>query len=1094
MKEKILVYDDQVREFVGGKLEFVDQTHRVDALRNHFDKVIKTEVFDKLDDISNKSILAVGQGAYNSLRNKTDFGLRTSNNFFLLTQLPILKLSQLNTEVVFMDNLVIDERGRDKLRIYFTQEGKQQVIPDLPNKVFITKLIESYKYIELLKNYSGELGFDYETNGFPEDEFFSIVGSGFSTIDTGFYFDWRCLYLDNPDEFNNTFLPKFKSLLDKKHKEIIVFNYRFEMNASYNYFNTFYKFIDAGIYRVIIGKHQQQYWTLKYMAQFFLKVGNWDANYDGLIKRFNESGALQSRESLEEFVDNSEFDDETKLEFLKWYDSGYTTEFNVIPTKLIGEYCMLDSYYTLMIHKENQKTYSDDCIQVFASNARFAARMTEPFIDLELRDSMLNESLNNSNNYNLLAGWIYWKRKYEEVDEEIINTYESLPDKVREVLKLGVDSSTKLRFGKSICIHIFDEDYDNHINSSILYKVFGNEYPILEDKIVQTLGPEWIYDNIKRQRTIFEVITNHVMEFLETPFENIQEVGYISAIVNNLIRLEAISDDMENILDKPIQDRLQLREQLKGIFNLASGSGSGNEFNQYNRLNPMLSGAMEVAYWDDIVSNGIHYEKNFNPEVSHDLTHLNSMKEVINYISQYKSKPSKEKLDFMSIDIRLPEIDFRWLFHTKRILINEVVNKEFFEYFNNIKNMSIKQLKEDGRDYEDIIMRLLHLGFNKYTKLITTYLGNYFEPTIFKDYNKDLRVLRTDNPSIPRIRFSFNPHSADTKRWSSGAHTIPSSSHTKRVITSPLGMFNSYFDISAAEVRTFAYYSQDSKLMHYFDNGIDPYLATAEVVFPEKTDGERYALRNAFKVVVLGLFFGMGADSLAGNLGSTVQESEVYLNAVMSEFPTLVAFIDELRNYASKYGMARSRLGDIIPVPRGQAYTKGVNSVIQSNTSVILVYGFENLLGMSDELDYGLQSFMTVHDSASFYNRLDNLATTYDFYDEHFRRFVVDRFTTNYAFDLMIGDSYWSDLFLGRSDEDGFVPIKGNSGSIKLFLDHARKTHDTEIISDNFDENNLNYIDHEMTNSYHLVTPSFHFLTHENSEIKLKLHNRNLIV
>lgn len=67
-----------------------------------------------------------------------------------------------------------------------------------------------------------------------------------------------------------------------------------------------------------------------------------------------------------------------------------------------------------------------------------------------------------------------------------------------------------------------------------------------------------------------------------------------------------------------------------------------------------------------------------------------------------------------------------------------------------------------------------------------------------------------------------------SKRWSGPFHTIYSKSDIKRIVTSPKGYLMSYFDISAAEVRSLAFFSKDPKLCEMFLTGQDPYVWTAK--------------------------------------------------------------------------------------------------------------------------------------------------------------------------------------------------------------------------------------------------------------------------
>jgi DNA polymerase I-like protein with 3'-5' exonuclease and polymerase domains len=66
-------------------------------------------------------------------------------------------------------------------------------------------------------------------------------------------------------------------------------------------------------------------------------------------------------------------------------------------------------------------------------------------------------------------------------------------------------------------------------------------------------------------------------------------------------------------------------------------------------------------------------------------------------------------------------------------------------------------------------------------------------------------------------------------------HTVPSRDECKRIISAPKGELLSYFDISAAEVRTISYMSKDPIMIDLWEANKDLYVETALMVNPSLT-------------------------------------------------------------------------------------------------------------------------------------------------------------------------------------------------------------------------------------------------------------------
>ena len=135
-----------------------------------------------------------------------------------------------------------------------------------------------------------------------------------------------------------------------------------------------------------------------------------------------------------------------------------------------------------------------------------------------------------------------------------------------------------------------------------------------------------------------------------------------------------------------------------------------------------------------------------------------------------------------------------------------------------------------------------------------------------------------------------------------------------------------------------AYISQDPVLLGAFEKGEDPYLAVARLLYNNKSLEKSSPERNAAKVIVLALFYGMGVVTLAYRLGVTVATAREQLAAFKRQFRKVYSAVDsivreaEARHY-SETVLGRRRYGDpSMPGFKG----KMVNFPIQSTSAEML--------------------------------------------------------------------------------------------------------------------------------------------------------------
>lgn len=112
-------------------------------------------------------------------------------------------------------------------------------------------------------------------------------------------------------------------------------------------------------------------------------------------------------------------------------------------------------------------------------------------------------------------------------------------------------------------------------------------------------------------------------------------------------------------------------------------------------------------------------------------------------------------------------------------------------------------------DFKDVFKFLrkfciMQCLFKKYVKVDSTYINGLFKgfDRVVHDTPKLVPDVRdeTRNDNVVKMFPRYLVCEKDTKRWSSGYHTIISHSDIKRIVTAPPGYLLTYFDIKLDSV------------------------------------------------------------------------------------------------------------------------------------------------------------------------------------------------------------------------------------------------------------------------------------------------------
>lgn len=230
------------------------------------------------------------------------------------------------------------------------------------------------------------------------------------------------------------------------------------------------------------------------------------------------------------------------------------------------------------------------------------------------------------------------------------------------------------------------------------------------------------------------------------------------------------------------------------------------------------------------------------------------------------------------------------------------------------------------------------LLYRELQKLLSTYI------------EKMLELIQSDG----RLRAEFLQASTVTGRMgcqNPNLQNIPIRTEYGRRIraafNAPKGKCILSLDYSQIELRVAAGLSGDEKLINVFKSGADIHTAVAANVFgvpPEHVDKE---MRRRAKVINFGILYGMGANALRQNLGSSVTRDEAanYLHEYFAQYPDLNTWVEKTKRDAERQGFVETVFGrrryllgfkSAMPQMRSQAERFAVNAPIQGTQADII--------------------------------------------------------------------------------------------------------------------------------------------------------------
>ena len=272
------------------------------------------------------------------------------------------------------------------------------------------------------------------------------------------------------------------------------------------------------------------------------------------------------------------------------------------------------------------------------------------------------------------------------------------------------------------------------------------------------------------------------------------------------------------------------------------------------------------------------------------------------------------------------------------------------------------EILEKLRDKHEIVEKVLE--YRQLAKLKSTYVTG---------------LSSVVNPETGRIHSHFNQTVTNTGRLSS---TEPNLQNIP--VRTPLGreirkMFIAEkdgwtlidADYSQIELRVLAHIADDSAMKQAFLDNEDIHTQTAATVFKTPVDEVTPLMRSRAKAVNFGIVYGIGAFSLAKDIGTSRAEAQQYIDEYLEHYSNVAQYMNKVIESAKECGYITTVLGRRRYIPELSASSHqlrmfgervAMNAPIQGSAADIIKIAMVNVDRRLAESGLSARLVLQVHD------------------------------------------------------------------------------------------------------------------------------------
>ncbi len=133
-------------------------------------------------------------------------------------------------------------------------------------------------------------------------------------------------------------------------------------------------------------------------------------------------------------------------------------------------------------------------------------------------------------------------------------------------------------------------------------------------------------------------------------------------------------------------------------------------------------------------------------------------------------------------------------------------------------------------------------------------------------------------------------------------------------------------DYSQIELRVLAHIANDTEMINAFKNGTDVHTVTASQVFGLPVDMVNSTMRSRAKAVNFGIVYGIGAFSLAKDIGVTRKEADSYIKAYLAHYSGVDTYMNAIVTKAKNQGYVDTMFGRRRYLPELNASNKNLRA------------------------------------------------------------------------------------------------------------------------------------------------------------------------
>jgi len=238
------------------------------------------------------------------------------------------------------------------------------------------------------------------------------------------------------------------------------------------------------------------------------------------------------------------------------------------------------------------------------------------------------------------------------------------------------------------------------------------------------------------------------------------------------------------------------------------------------------------------------------------------------------------------------------------------------------------------------------------------------------------------NPATGRIHTSFNQAVTATGRLSSSdpnLQNIPIRSAAGRRIREAFlpaeGNLLLAADYSQIELRVMAHMADVAALKESFAVGEDIHRRTASEIFNVFPDLVSDEMRRQAKTINFGVLYGMGAFSLAKDLGISRKEAQSFIDSYFERYPAVLQFMETRKEEARRHQFVTTLLGRRCAISeinskngavRSYAERNAINYPIQGSAADIIKVAMVNIDRRLREAGLLARMVLQVHDELVF--------------------------------------------------------------------------------------------------------------------------------